>query len=383
MKLRVLIYLCLFVFIGTVGMPLVAAAEDDEDEGDDNPWGDAAIDHDLNVGWVYPSAYIEQPLVYSKRVTEFGISLDYRYAHHYWNDDGELIEGSFKTKKQTFNVFLGMGFSDNWSVSLNWPFVYKKTMLYDGNQNYRLGRKNTYGVLAEEAFTDFLDHSDPWKLWEADLPTLGDIDMWTAYQFFRRSDPMTSIAYEMLIKWPTGNDNPRRTGNIRNYLTTGQTDWYNGLAIKQQAWKFSFELHAGYNYRMPADTKFSPGKLDLADQVVGDAEIAFQMPELFAPHFTNNNLALALRAYGFFRVIETTIEDNLGNEHTLEDAPGYAFHIEPKVMWKNWFFSMDYPVMGRNSFLVFSRSLFLPPLELESYEGVGITYSLGYLKRWQ
>ncbi len=388
MKLRIVLLSCLVVFMLSLSLPIMAAAEDDDDdddEGDDNPWGEAAIDHKLNVGWQYPSDYVEQPLVYSKRVTEFGFSYDYRYAHNYWNDNEELIEGSFKTKKQTFNIFLGLGLSDNLSVSLNWPLVYKKTKVFPGNQNYRTGRTNTYGALLEESFLDFMDHSDPWKIWEADLPTLGDINMWTAYQFFNRTDPMTSLAVEMLIKWPTGNDNPRRTGELRNYLTSGNTDWYAGLAAKQQAWKFAFELHAGYNYRMPADTKFSPGKLDLADQVRGTFEVAFQMPKL-DPFW--NSFAAAVETEYYYRLMPTTIEDNLGNEHELEDSPGYELSVKPKLIYSykpGWdlHLGMDVPVAGQNSFLVFSRSLYLPPLELESYDGVGITYSIGLVKRWQ
>lgn len=384
MNLRVLLSTCLVVFVMTLLLPPWAMAEDDDDEGDENPWGDAAIDHELNVGWQYPSVYIERPLVYSKRVTEFAFSFDYRYVHHYWDDDGNLVEGSFKTKKQTFNIFFGMGVSDNFSFSVNWPFVYKKTMVFSGNQNYRLGRNNTYGVLGEEAIVDFLDHSDPWKLWEADLPWLGDVTMRFAYSVFRRLDPTTSIVIESLVKWPTGNDNPRRTGHLRNYLTTGNTDWYNGLAIKQQAWKFAFELHGGYNYRMPADTKFSPGHLDIGDQVLGDFEIAFQMPEL-PPIW--DTFAIIGQAHYMHRLFESTIIDNLGNEHNLDDAPGYELTVTPKLIFTrgsgDLWFAMDVPLQGQNSFLVFSRSMYLPPLELESYDGVGVTYTVGISKRWQ
>ncbi len=385
MKRRVLLLGCLFVFVLALGLPMVALAAEGSEEGEDSdPWGDASIHHRLNVGWEYPSEYVARPLVYSKRVTEFGFSFDYRYVNDYWNEDGELIEGSFKTKKQTFNLFLGMGLSDNWSCSVNWPFVYKKTMVFPESNNYRLGRNNTYGILAEEAVVDFFDHSDPWQLWEAQLPQLGDLTIWTAYQFFRRLDPTTSFIGEFRLKLPTGNDNPRRTGHIRNYLTTGNTDWYGGLAIKQQAWKFAFTARAGYNFRMPADTKYSPGKIDLADEVLGNFQMAFQMPAL-QPIW--DTFAIIGDVNYMQRVTKTTIIDNLDNEQTMDDVPGMALNVRPKLSFTHgsgdlWL-AMDIPVMGQNSFLVYSRSMFLPPIELESYDGVGITYSIGITKRWQ
>ncbi len=385
MKRRALLSGCLFVFVLALGLPtLVLAEQSGDDGGNPNPWGDASIHHRLNVGWEYPSDFVARPLVYSKRVTEFGFSYDYRYVHNYWDSDGNLVEGGFKTKKQTYNLFFGMGLSDNWSVSFNWPFVYKKTIIYPGGNNYRLGRTNTYGALLEDAVVDYFDHHDAWKLWEAQLPQLGDVVMWTGYQFFHRLDPTTSFIGEFRIKFPTGNDNPRRTGHIRNYVTDGNTDWYTGLAIKQQAWKFSFALHAGYNYRMPADTKYSPGKIDLGDEVQGNFQLAFQMPGL-KPLW--DTFAIIGDADYITRVMKTTVIDNLGAKQTLDDVPGSSLYVRPKISFTlgdgDLWIGMNIPIMGQNSFLVYSRSLFLPPIELESYDGVGITYSIGITKRWQ
>jgi len=87
------------------------------------------------------------------------------------------------------------------------------------------------------------------------------------------------------------------------------------------------------------------------------------------------------------RVMKTTIIDNLDNEQTMDDVPGMALNVRPKLSFTHgsgdlWL-AMDIPVMGQNSFLVYSRSMFLPPIELESYDGVGVTYSIGITKRWQ
>jgi hypothetical protein len=412
MKRSFLLYGCFVFALAMLWLPAAAMAEPDEDnaEGDENPWGAAAIDHKLNVGWEYPSDYIKRPLVYNKRVIEFGVNFQYKYAHDYWDDDAKLVAGSFKSKKETFNFFFGGGISDNFSASINFPFVYKKTIIYPGNQNYRNGRKNTYGYLGEEAVVDFFDHSDPWKLWEADLPQLGDVKVWLAYQVFKKFDPYTtSIVVETAIKWPTGNDNPRRTSQIRNYMTSGQTDWYIGVAAKQQAWKFSFDFALGYNYRMPADTKYSPGEVDLADQVIGEFELAFQIPEwgplstwvfptwalVHDVRFRRNVRYAWPNVFRWedgspttFHAKESTITNNDGSETKLGDAGGYALDLEHKIVFQvqpelDVYFGVNIPVMGKDSFLTYSRSYYLPPYEIEGNEGVGITYTLGVTKRWQ
>jgi hypothetical protein len=373
----------IFAFTAPAAIAWAEDGVDQAEDGKENPWGAAAIDHKLNAGWEYPSDYVKRPLVYNRRVVEFGANFQYRYVHHYWDDEGKLIAGSFKTKRETVNLFLGGGFSDNWSVSINWPFTYKKTVVYPGNQNYRAGRVNTYGALAEEAAVNFLDHSDPWKLWEAQLPQLGDVNVWSAYQFFRRLDPTTSIAVETNIKWATGNDNPRRGSVVRNYLTSGQSDWYGGLGLKQSAWKFGFELHGGYNWRMPADTKYTPGKLDIADQALANGEISFQVPKAYFI----DTFAIACAGHYMYRVMESTVEDKLGNKIKLGDYPGYEARVEPKIIYQ-WdpdfdiYFTMDIPLAGQNSFLVYSHSYYLPPYEIEGNDGVGITYTLGLKKRW-
>jgi hypothetical protein len=213
---------------------------------------------------------------------------------------------------------------------------------------------------------------------------MGDVVLWTAYQFYMHLEPTTSFVGEFRLRFPTGNDNFRRTGHIRNYLTNGNTDWYGGLAIKQQAWKFSFALHAGYNFRMPADTKYSPGKIDLGDEVLGNFQAAFQMPVL-QPLW--DTFAIICDVNYMQRVMATTVVDNLGNDQTLDDVPASALDVRPKLSFTlgtgDLWLAMDIPIMGQNSFLVYSRSMWLPPIELESYDGVGITYSIGITKRWQ
>jgi hypothetical protein len=393
MKRRFLIFGCFVLVIALMTPVLAVAADDDDedDEGDDNPWGEAAIDHKLNVGFQYPSEYVHRPLVYSKRVVEFGVVLDYKYTHHYWDDSGNLVAGSFKTKKETLNIFLGGGISDWLSASINWPLTYRKTRVFKGNQNYVRSSKNTYGTLGEQAVVDFLDHSDPWKLWEMDLPTMGDVDLWIAISLFRRLDPTTNIILETNAKFATGNDNPRRAGEIRGYMTSGQTDFYSGFAVKQSVWQMGFELHAGYNYRLPADTKFSPGHLDLADQVKVDGEIAIQVPAVpVLPKWLvfGTDWAAAVEAHYMMRVAESTVVDALDNEIKLQDYPGYNLSVTPKIVlaWgpmTDMILSADIPVQGQNSFLVYSRSYYLPPFDIEGNDGVGVTYTLGLKKRWQ
>ncbi|MDP8224770.1 MAG: hypothetical protein P9L99_15530 [Candidatus Lernaella stagnicola] len=392
MKRRFLIFGC-FVIVAAMLVPGLALGQDGDDEGDeedDNPWGEAAVDHTLNAGWEYPTDYIHRPLVYNKRVVELGLSFEYKYTRHFWDDGGNLVAGSFKTKKETLNFYVGGGLADWLSVSINWPFSYRKTRIFDGNQNYRPGRKNTYGVLAEEATVDFLDHSDPWKLWEMDMPSLGDIDVWIAFSLFRRLDPTTSIILETNTKFATGNDNPRRGTEIRGNITSGQTDFYSGFAVKQSAWQFAFELHGGYNYRLPADTKYAPGELDLADQVKVDGEIGFLIPAVpVLPRWLvlGADWTLACEGHYLMRITESTVEDNLGNEFKLMDD-GFEASITPKLVlaWASdtdLILSADIPMQGESSYLLFSRSYYLPPFDIEGNDGVGVTYSLGLKKRWQ
>ena len=404
MNLRVLLFFCLILIIGLMLTPFAFASDDEEDDESEDPWGDARIDHELSTPWEYPTDYIAQPLNYSKRVTTFMFGFSQNYSRHYFDDESELVESSFKIKKQIFSLQLGMGLTDNWSFGLIFPFVYKKTKIFDGNQNYRVRRDNTYGYLFEEGLVDFFDNHELWKLWEADLPQLGDVRIWANYSVFRKLEPRTtSIVLEMETKFPTGNDNPRRTGKIRNYLTSGNSDSYFGVGIKQQLWKFAFTWHGGYNLRWPANTKYSAGTVDFGDQLLTDLEIVFAIPEV-EPLWKTINVGgqvhyMTRPDIDVFKVagrkaFTTYIKDNSGNEVALDDSPGSLLTVGPKVVYQSpkWWiakvfdevhFSMDIPLMGQNSFLVSSKSYFLPPWDIESYEGVGITYSIGLLKRWQ
>lgn len=367
---------------------------EDEDEEEENPWGEAELDHELNLGWDYPEDYIARPLVLSRRVTELGVNFSFKESRHYYDEDGNLVEGDFHIKKQTMSLGLGMGFTDRWSVSIRFPFVYKKTVITDPerNQNYRIDRENTYGALFEEAIVDYLDNHELWMLWEADLPTLGDVELWSGYSLYQNLEPRTtSLIAEIVYKAPTGNDNPRRGSNVRNYLTTGTPDFTLGLAAKQQLWRFSGELHAGYKFRMKANTKYAAGTVDLADQVLVDAEIAVQPGEA-KPLW--DSLALMTEIHYMTRVNDSRLLDNKGNKMVMDDAPGYLLSIEPKFVCQGlWPLkiiysgeivgSMDIPIAGQKSFLPHSRSSYLPPWELESYESVGITYNFALVKRWQ
>jgi len=403
MKFRIIGVLLLMLALCFCSM---AIAGSDDKEGDDK-WGEAKIDHPLNLGWEYPADYIERPLVYSKRVTEFGLKFDYKYARDYWDRDGSLVRGPFREKKETLNVFIGLGISDNFSASLNAPFTYKKTMIFPvtymgGKNNYRNGRVNTYGALAEDAVVDFFEHHEPWRVWEADLPQLGDMEFWMAYQVYKHFDWTTSVTIEALTKFATGNDNLRHKDKIRNYVASGNTDLYIGPAVKQQVWKFAFEFHGGYNWRMPAVTKYSAGDLNLADQLLGKFETAFQIPEV-KPLW--KSIALAGGVKGFYRIGnistgpwftdiklrgESTIKDNEGNFRFLDDYPGYELIAYPKIVYQkssSWdvYVQADIPILGRKSFLNDrgSTSFYVPPYDIESYEPAGIVYTLGVTKRWQ
>ncbi|MCZ7584791.1 MAG: hypothetical protein M5R36_16475 [Deltaproteobacteria bacterium] len=313
-----------------------------------------------------------------------------------FDENGDLVKGTFVTKKQVLELSYGLGITNRWSAGVRFPFVYKKTKL-DGPEavNYRRGRNNVYGTLFEEAFVDYVDHHELWKLWEADLPTLGDVEVWTNYSFYQKLEPTTSFVLEVLYKAPTGNDNPRRGNEVRSYLTTGTPDTYVGLGFKQEAWKFSFAAHGGYNWRMEASTKHSAGTVDLADEAKGDFEVAFQMPEV-DPFW--GSFAMIGTAHYKQRLWNSRITDNQGNVTIMEDTPGSLLTVEPKLqinefplledipvlsLMSKWesFFSADIPVSGQRTFL--PRSEYQPPWDLETYEGVGITYSLGLIKRWQ
>jgi hypothetical protein len=72
----------------------------------------------------------------------------------------------------------------------------------------------------------------------------------------------------------------------------------------------------------------------------------------------------------------------------LMDLPRSELSVEPKIIYQ-WgpdldvYFNMNIPMMGENSFLVYSRSYYTPPFDIEGNDGVGVTYTLGLKKRWQ
>ncbi|MCZ7584792.1 MAG: hypothetical protein M5R36_16480 [Deltaproteobacteria bacterium] len=86
MKLRVFLLTCLLLSIVWSNVVWAADddddADDDEDEDEEDKWGEAKLDHDLNFAWEYPGEYTKRPLVYSKKVSEFGAEFSYRHAEH-------------------------------------------------------------------------------------------------------------------------------------------------------------------------------------------------------------------------------------------------------------------------------------------------------------
>ena len=416
MKRRGVLLLCFILFLGLVasaaadeGIHSGENADDDDDDDDDadddddddgededDKWGEYTIDHKLNVPWSYPTDYVEQPLVLNRLITLFGVGFDYKFADQYFNDDGDLVDGPFNIAKQTVRLWFGMGITDNFTFVITFPFSWKKTTVFRGNQNYLPNGENTYGKLAEEALVDYLTDSEGWDLWNFDWPWLGDIELAFRYQVWHTFEPYTtSIVVESIPKWPTGNDNLRRGSEARNNIASGTTDWYNGIAIKQQAWKFSFLARAGYTWRLESDTKYAFGKIDLADKVSAYGEIMFQVPEvhLFDIPGTGKAAFFPTWALGsgfnyWARIGETVIDPVRGDTLNLKDDGGYMMEVMPKVVWQltsslDLTFDMTIPISGEKSFLKATKSFYVPPYEIESYDAVGVTYSVGITKRFQ
>jgi len=254
---------------------------------------------------------------------------------------------------------------------------------------------NTYGILLEEALIDYFTQSDGWTFWEFDWPWLGDIELEVTYEVFHKWDPTTAIAIESIPKFSTGTDNIRRGETPRNYVTSGQTDWYNGVAVKQQFWKFSAALKAGYNWRLPSHTKYAPGKLDLADQLKIYAEIFFQVPEfpiiqIPLPIINNFFQSFAIGS-GFkytYRLTDSNLDPIRGEEEDLSDGEGFLLEIMPKIIYNlsgatDLVVGASIPIQGNGSFLKYTTSFYLPPYEIESYDAVGVVYSLSLTKRFQ
>ena len=74
--------------------------------------------------------------------------------------------------------------------------------------------------------------------------------------------------------------------------------------------------------------------------------------------------------------------------HIIHDDGRYLLQLQPKVVYQvtpdtDVTFDMYVPLAGKKSFLKMTRSFYVPPYDIESYDAVGITYSLGIITRFQ
>jgi hypothetical protein len=254
---------------------------------------------------------------------------------------------------------------------------------------------------------DYVTGGEGWDWWNFKWPWLGDISLAFTYEpihkwygdEFGLTDRkkklyMSSLAIESIPKFATGNDNLRRGTTPRNMIFSGQTDWYNGIAFKQQAWRFSFVVKAGYNWRLAAVTKYAPGLIDMADQVKVFGEVMFQIPSfpvLSPPKWKSGiwqSFAIGAGLRYAVRIGESTLDPIRGEFEKLGDDGGYLMELTPKVVYQvtgttDITFDMSVPLGGKKSFLGLTNSFYLPPYEIESYDAVGITYSLGVQTRFQ
>ena len=357
---------------------------DSEQEGEEeDEWGEYKLGIELNVPWSYPADYVKRPLNYSREVFAFGIDFTYLYSDQYWDDDGKLVDAPFQIAKQTFRIYLGVGFTDVLTFEAYFPFSYKKTRVLKGNYNYREDGSNVYGTIFEEAALDYLDGGEGWDWWNFQLPWLGDSEFRATYSLYRKMDPTTSLVLQSFLKFPTGSDNLRSGRDVLNYSTSGNTDWYNGLAFKQQFWKFDVALAAGYNWRMPANVKYTPGEVDLADQLKAYGELFFQVPKV-KPLF--NSFAVGVCADYFLRLDNTVIDPIRGPEIELDDGGGYLLTVTPKLIYqkggKDLWVAVSIPFSGKTSLLGFTHNFFYPPYDIESYEPTGVSYAIGFVKRY-
>jgi len=364
---------------------------DDQDNGEDEKegeeeeeWGEYELEGvKLNIPWEYPSDYVERPLNYSREVFAFGIDFTYLYSDQYWDDDGKLIDGPFQIAKQTFRLYIGFGFTDVLTFEAYFPFTYKKTRILKGNYSYREHDTNVYGTIFEEAALDYLDGGEGWDWWNFELPQLGDSEFRATYSIYRKMEPTTSLVLQSFLKFPTGSSNVRNGRDILNYTTSGNTDWYNGIAFKQQFWKFDVAVAGGYLWRMPAVVMYTPGEVDLADQLKVYGELFFQVPKV-KPLW--QSFAVGVCADYFLRLNSSVIDPIRGPSVELDDGGGYLLTITPKLIYhkggKDLWASVSIPFAGQTSFLGFTHNFFYPPYDIESYEPTGITYAIGFVKRY-
>lgn len=381
------------LMLALFGLVLADEGQDGEDkQGDDDKkceeedkWGEYKLDWPLNVPWSYPSDYVSRPLNYSREVFALGIDFKYLYSDQYWDDEGKLIDAPFQIAKQTIGFYLGVGFTDVLTLEAYFPFTYKKTRVLksSNNYNYRENDTNVYGTLFEEELYDYLDGGEGWDWWNFQLPLVGDFEFKMTYSLYRKLEPTTSAAIQSFVKFPTGNDNPRAGKDIRNYITSGNTDWYNGLGFKQQFWKFDVALAGGYLWRMPSNTKYGYGTVDLADQLKAYGEFFFQMPQV-KPFF--KSFAIGVCADYYLRLVNTEIDPVRGDKRELDDGGGYLLTISPKLVYqkgsKDIWASINIPFSGQSSLLGVTHNFFYPPYDIESYEPTGVSYAIGFVKRY-
>ena len=197
----------------------------------------------------------EKGISIGKSVLEMGMGYRFLYSTHWFNTEGK-VDGdtfwedvysdptTFLGKKQrpkspympkkyrihTWDMFWRFGFTENWTLWGNIPFVWSKE-----NQFFESAELTGSGMWEEMRSADF---------------EIGDCEAGVLYQFYRKDDPTLSMGLGLRWKLPTGNEAP---GEMDINITgTGTTDVELSFLGRFQVMRYiSVGWSGGYNIRFP------------------------------------------------------------------------------------------------------------------------------------
>ena len=195
-----------------------------------------------------PRLETERGVSLGMSVLEMGTGFRMVTSEIFFNSQGSLQTALNSYEIVTFDVFWRFGFTENWTLWGNVPFIWSEQTEVDF-------QRTAYG-------------------------RLGDSETGVIYQFFRRKQPTLSMGVQVRWKLPTGSETVGK--NNRNITGTGTTDVELAYLGRIQIIDFlAIGWSVGYNIRFPGtvqyildrNTQITNASLDLGDEIHGQLDL--------------------------------------------------------------------------------------------------------------